>query len=555
MPSSRRFISGGISMSSDISTSSEYILDLIYEIISKEPQSIEFDVNEYLARRPAVATSGMDATHHFVYFGIDQEEWPHPYYSKDWHAEINNVGSKGFAETILHLAKTRSDPKRLKVAFFGYAWNSARLPDPYQRAVIAALAELGLNVDVYIGGHFAQQEATKGLRSYLRGFDVAGFLRLQQYDFAISFNNSMILPETVAALSCKIVSIIVDSDHHLFDHTGSGLYEAFKLPIHAAPIYRSLIEDLAEMPNLQASMSFIPAATEINGRKSAAGRESIEISWIASIVGDHNLDAFTSRVDHEVPDGLKLVHRCLVDIEKTGEISDDPLSQEAVSILCEWSHWDYALLEMHLQEIVTNSQRLAVVERLAPLGLKLFGNARWRKVLGLSPALVQSFQSGDTLRTHADLCAIYDRSKISVNLPQIQAGTGMQYRILDILASNSLLITKHIPNSDMEELFGSNSPIVTFSDIDDLKTKCEFYLKNDSARISRINACNELVSNGYSFKDRAMEHLRLSNEKAASEFGETTGRGSMTLIWPEKVLAWAHTRDAGIEVPGNEVVS
>ena len=170
---------------------------------------------------------------------------------------------------------------------------------------------------------------------------------------------------------------------------------------------------------------------------------------------------------------------------------------------------------MHLQEIVTNGTRLAVVERLAPLGLKVFGNARWRTALTLSPSVAQAFRSGAELRRHADLCAVYDRSKISINVPQVHAGTGMQYRVLDILASKSLLITKYVPDSDMERLFGADSPIVTFSDLDDLHAKCAYFLKNDHERRARVKACNALVARGFSFRERALEYLALSNPSLA----------------------------------------
>jgi hypothetical protein len=405
--------------------------------------------------------------------------------------------------------------------------------------MVMTLASIGVNVDVYVAGHYAEAEGTKGFRADLSRADMAEFLQSQSYDFALAFNNAMIMPETVGALNCTIVSILVDSIHHLFDHANEGLHSAFSLPIHAAPIYTSFVEDAKRFPGFKASVSFLPAATQVDGREARPDQETMNISWIASMLGDYHLDSFISRVDQEVPDGLALMAKCISGIEQTGEIGTDYASQKAAEILCAWSHWDYPLLEMHLQEIVTNAARLQAVERLAPLGLTVFGNARWRTALALSPNTVRSFRAGASLRRHADLCDVYDRSKISINIPQIHAGTGMQYRILDILASKSLLITQYVPSSDMEQLFGADSPIVTFTDVDDLRKKCEFYLKNEDKRRARVQACNDLVAKGFSFPERAMQYLALSNAAAAKQVDTEMGPGSVTLMWPERVIDWA----------------
>lgn len=511
----------------------------LYRLIAKNPASIGFNSDIYLNQNPDVAQASLDPIYHLVMHGQHEGRESSLFFSPDWYAEMNPSHAGKVSNMLLHLARTRSDPSSLKIAFFSYAWNYARRPDPYMREMIAALADLGINVDVYIGGMFTGNQGTKGFRLDLAKSDMGDFVKLQSYDFAVSFNNAFILPEIVTSLRCKIVSVIVDSVHHLFDHTQEGLLQAFKLPIHVAPIYTSFIDDYAGAESFMASSSFLPAATRIGGSGPAQTEKPIEISWIASFLGDPNLDSFMSRVGDELPNGLDLVARCLQGIEQNGEISLDEESQEAAKVLMAWSHWDYPLLEMHLQEIVTNAGRLAVVDKLAPLGLKVYGNARWRSALTLSQGVSRAYRSGANLRSHADLRAIYDQSKISINLPQVHAGTGMQYRIIDILASQSLLITKHVPGSDMEKLFGSDSPIVTFSDLDDLHAKCAYYLKNENERRARVDQCNALVARGFSFQERALEYLAISNPKQAGRVGASKGRGSVTLIWPERVIEWA----------------
>jgi len=58
------------------------------------------------------------------------------------------------------------------------------------------------------------------------------------------------------------------------------------------------------------------------------------------------------------------------------------------------------------------------VERLSPHGLALFGNPGWHKLNDLQRRVLASLQSGPPAVEHADLCRIYNASKVSINLPQ-----------------------------------------------------------------------------------------------------------------------------------------
>ncbi|GLS46549.1 hypothetical protein GCM10007884_45430 [Methylobacterium brachythecii] len=458
---------------------------------------------------------------------------------------MNEIEGSDANDAILHLIHARSGSKKQKLAFFGYAWNGEWRLDAYMREVVSSISSLGIDVDVYIGNQFTREGGPKGFREDLTTKDLKAFVKSQDYDFAFSFNNALITPDTVDGLDCVIVSIVVDSRHHLFDHMDDGGAEVFRLPIHVAPIYTSLVSDLEFSLGHRTLATFLPAATQITRREPSAGEDSITISWIASLVGDHNVDSFMARIP-DLPGGLELVKRCLSDIERTGKIGDDCITQEAAHILCSWASWDFQYLEMQLQNIVTNGTRLATVDILAPLGLRVFGNKRWRTASTFLPAVAYSYRSGSGLQRHAELCAIYDQSKISINFPQSQAATGMQYRILDILASKSLLITKDVPDSDMEKLFGKTSPIVTFTDLADLRTKCNYYLNNEEERLDCVKKCNALVATGFSFRERTLQYLDLSNKKASQAINPDDGRGSIILIGANRVREWAarHWRTA-----------
>lgn len=501
----------------------------LYELLRQGPGPVDFDPEEYLRRNPDVAEAGIDPLSHFVQHGAGEGREASPGVSAHWYADMNGFADEAAAEALIRLAEGRATGTRRRAAFFGYAWNGLWRLDAYMREIVVTLAALGVDVDVYLGNQFTERHDQIGFIAALPREDLGRFMAERAYDFALSFNNALVIPETVKALGCTIVTISVDSVNHHFDHGGTGALEAFRLPIHAAPIYTSLVEDLRAAFGTGIAATFLPAATRIEDRAPPEGAGPIAISWIASMVGDHWLDQFMARLPH-LKDGPQIVADLVAGIKRTGSLGTDAASERRIASLCEWSGWDRSALEVQLQNVATNASRLATVEALAPLGLEVFGNDRWSSAFFLSPKVLRSFRSGAGIRRHADLCAIYDRSKISVNVPQAQAATGMQYRILDILASPSLLITKHVPGSDLERLFGADSPVVTYTDLDDLKAKCAYYLTHEEERLARVRACNAMVARGYSFPERVREYLTLSNPEAAVTVSADDGPGTVAMV-------------------------
>lgn len=439
------------------------------------------------------------------------------------------------------------------MALFAYSWNPEKDLDPYIKRIASTIASFGINVDVFLGSDFAHHDGVKGLRDPADEKRLADWLSNKPYDFAISFNNSLLLPRVVKALRCRIVSIIVDSKGHLFDHYNDDNRRTYTLDAIFAPIYKSLEKELRKTyPDKASNFTFIPAATDAGKRRTArAVNERAAISWIASLVGDGRLDDLLYRIgeSQELKDALRV---CVKQIERNGCVRGEQTTREALGILIAASNWSAEQIEQQLQNIVTNHGRVNIVNRLAPLGLRLYGNDRWKKLMPYNTAVVASFHSAKSLTSHADLMEIYDNSLISINLPQAQAGTGIQYRVLDVLASRSLLLTKYVDGTDLSYLFGKENSIETFSNLEELASKCQFYLEHEAERTASVAKCNALVSRGYGFEERVLEYLTLSNAQAAAtcldQRRSPASPGSIALFSAESICT--RRSDRPLEPPG-----
>ena len=94
-------------------------------------------------------------------------------------------------------------------------------------------------------------------------------------------------------------------------------------------------------------------------------------------------------------------------------------------------------------------------------------------------------------------------------MSQMQSGAALPYRVIDILASDALLITNYHPQSDAFAIFGKDCPIVMYKNLDELSTLCEYYLSHEDERRRLVVKCNEMVKHGFDFRDRCQDILDL----------------------------------------------
>ncbi len=398
----------------------------------------------------------------------------------------------------------------MKICLFGYAWNPENQPDAYMVETISAFAELGVSVDIYLGNQLSRGGGIYGLNPQLSKAKITEHIRAQAYDMALSFNNAMLLPEIIDAVAGRVVTMIVDEPEHLFSYLEGGLYDVFHQDVEVLALSSALERRLLEhVPGIQSRLHFRSPVTrpELMGDPAATPRHAV--SWVASLVGDANLDDYFDLIA-TAPDYHALTRLCLALIERDGDLR--ALDDAAALAVLKTLPWSFDYFEMQMQNIATNRQRLSVVERLSPHGMALFGNKNWRRLLASSAAVMNSLQPGPPVATHADLRRIYDASKISINVPQSHVSQeAIQYRVVDIMASNALLITHRSTPSDLYRIFGDDCPVPTYGDVDELERLCAHYLQNEDERLALVKACNALVREGFSFRDRALDVLRLAN--------------------------------------------
>lgn len=400
----------------------------------------------------------------------------------------------------------------MKVAFFGYAWNAGLKIDAYMAETIDAFVRAGADVDLFFGQQIAKEFGIYGLNERAPMEVLLEYIAGQGYDAAISFNNSMLTPQVFDAIRGRIVTVIVDDLTHVFDYQRSGPFEVFKRDIEIVAMSSALERKLlAEVEDVRPRLHFMLPATHVDPQARAVQTlRPYPISWVASFVGDLNLESYLT-LTRTQPEYWALTVRCLAMVERDGDLHELLAENGRDAQLVAALPWSFDYFQAQMRNILTNRSRVQLVHQLAPHGLALFGNAGWQKLLFHDTAVFGALQPGAPPSSHAELLKIYNGSKICVNLPQVHVDPdAVQYRVIDIMASNALVVTRHSNASDLYRVFGDDCPVPMFQDLKDLERLCVHYLNNDTERRLLVARCNQLVAEGFSFRERAAELLEIA---------------------------------------------
>lgn len=110
------------------------------------------------------------------------------------------------------------------------------------------------------------------------------------------------------------------------------------------------------------------------------------------------------------------------------------------------------------------------------------------------------------LRTEEELSRIYRQSKICLNITEQGVG-GLNYRIFEVLASESFLLTDFM--TDISFFFDENIHLSCYRDKKEMIEKITFYLQNEELREEAARKGRDLLFEKHTFKHRAQEMIRL----------------------------------------------
>ncbi|MDR1243863.1 MAG: hypothetical protein LBJ79_01545 [Endomicrobium sp.] len=146
---------------------------------------------------------------------------------------------------------------------------------------------------------------------------------------------------------------------------------------------------------------------------------------------------------------------------------------------------------------LSSKNRIKVLSAVADLGLKLYGTRTWLTELNFYPEIAFSYDTKQICSTEEQE-EVYNASKLSISISHIQAQSGFPWRICDIMASNSCLV------SDYHLNFESSFPgvkIPTFNNPYEAREVCKKLLQEKNMRKDIVLSCQEIINKKFRFKN------------------------------------------------------
>lgn len=153
--------------------------------------------------------------------------------------------------------------------------------------------------------------------------------------------------------------------------------------------------------------------------------------------------------------------------------------------------------------IVEGFYRCAILESVADLGLKLWGDVGWQHYFSYYPKLRRCWQGRGTSLEETNI--LNQASDIVLNISNPQLFSAPQLRTFEIPASGGFQIADRL--SEIDKLFPGKE-IVQFSSFGELKEKITYYLSHPDERKDLAERARKLVLEKHTFRHRVETMLQ-----------------------------------------------
>ncbi len=417
----------------------------------------------------------------------------------------------------------------MKVLYFGFSWTKDQKLDSYQQSIVDTLASAGHEVHCLRGNRFLKNGSF--LNTFLGDTDkIASYIKRHGIELVLCKNNSGNSKALRDKVDCPFVIWSSDEVSHLFKPNASPDDELYEFIDERCLLFvtTSECENLYKkmFPALTERIYFVPHCTNPDVYKKKLAKNEFDISFVGSSLDFSSVyrSILKYSVDCDEKNYNKLI-TAIATIEKNyNHDFKATIAKLDLEPMLEDLHLSADQFKMHVSNMISNNARFQALAALGEFNTAIFGNVGWVDAASFTTAILRQFKPWRKIRTFEKLCEVYQSSKVSISIPQHQVGGAIQYRVLDIMASDSLLITKRFDNSDLRRIFGDSCPVPTYSSVEELRDLCRHYLAHEEERLDLVRRCQELITEKFTFEFRLREMFKT----AGLNFDQTSEkRGSV----------------------------
>ncbi len=156
---------------------------------------------------------------------------------------------------------------------------------------------------------------------------------------------------------------------------------------------------------------------------------------------------------------------------------------------------DYARLSNIVCFIVEQKQKIKLIQALANLNVKVFGNELWKKYIKGKVQYMGAVDFNQSIDT-------MNKAKISLNCQISSLNYGFHERFLNASSVATFNLVSATPFIRQE--FGDSFGYFDHSTFEDVEQKAQYYLLNDDERIEKAKEAQKIVHEKHLWKHRAL---------------------------------------------------
>lgn len=153
---------------------------------------------------------------------------------------------------------------------------------------------------------------------------------------------------------------------------------------------------------------------------------------------------------------------------------------------------------IHLASMTRRRERIGA---LLPAGIQLVGDPEgWRSLLG------EEVTAHDSVDYRTELCSVYRRTGVNVNITSCQMPTAANQRVFDVPLAGGFVLND--TQDDLSELFDPEKELVCYGSVEELKEKAAFYAAHEEARARISAAARERIRARHTYEHRCRQVVR-----------------------------------------------
>lgn len=366
--------------------------------------------------------------------------------------------------------------------------------EPYIESFIEVLARHGNQVMPYICRDFEHKKTWKRkIYSYQATQEVKKF----DPEIVLAFNNAFD-PTLFSQFKCPVFVVASDTPIYWSNkdllRKKNGQYSVLYFNNDMADTLRS------EYNIPYTRQLLIPYSTDVHGNKSI--KFTKDITFIGNFYNPNSFlfDFFfadlAAQSDENKEKLRKLIIQLIDELQISHQKRDKTLEiyKQIIALLKKDEDYDRVISEIF--GALTSEKRIELLSGLSDMDLHIY---TWDQNVRCISNLYSLFKKCHLNAVYSIKAneQIYNESKISLSLPHAQVNTGFSWRVCDIMASNSMLLSN--PTDDLVRLFGGIVP--TFNDAKELKDKCQYFFKHEKERIDIVNTCQKLIDKNHRYEN------------------------------------------------------